>query len=202
MDEIYEVILVEGRYDKHTLANIVRATILETRGYGIFSDRQRLQLLRRIAVTRGLVILTDSDHAGFLIRNRLKSRIKDGRVLHAYIPDRFGKERRKAIPGKEGKLGVEGMERTTLLESLRRAGATFCADSASDTKPAAPPAQVPKLTKTHLYEAGLTGKEDSAAKRRALLKKLDLPENLNTNALLDMLNVLFSYDEALRYLSF
>jgi len=192
MDEILEVILVEGRYDKHTLANVVRATILETRGYGIFSDREKMQLIRRLAQTRGIIILTDSDQAGFLIRNRIKGSVPAGRVLHAYIPDRPGKERRKTKPGKEGKLGVEGMDRETLLQALRQAGATFC------HAPAAPDREgAPKLTKAHLFEAGLTGKPDSRARRQALCKALDLPENLTTNGLLDLLNVLYAYDEAM-----
>ena len=195
MDEILEVIIVEGRYDKNTLSQAVRATILETRGYGIFSDKQKMQLIRRLAKERGVIVLTDSDQAGFLIRNHLKGSIPDGRVLHAYIPDRAGKERRKVQPGKEGKLGVEGMDRATLLEALRLAGATF-RDEAGEALP-----EGPKLTKTHLYQAGLTGGPDSGQKRKQLLQALDLPENLTTNGLLDMLNALFSYEEGQRIIS-
>jgi len=192
MDEILEVIIVEGRYDKNTLSQVVRATILETRGYGIFSDKQKLQLIRRLAKERGVIILTDSDNAGFLIRNHLKGSLQEGRVLHAYIPDRHGKERRKTEAGKEGKLGVEGMDRETLLEALRRAGATFRAGPGE-----AETGEGAKLTKAHLYQAGLSGRSDSKARRQALLKALDLPENLTTNGLLDVLNVLYSYEEGL-----
>ena len=192
MKQVREVIVVEGRYDKNTLSQIVRATILETRGYGIFSDSQKLQLIRRLAIERGVIILTDSDSAGFLIRNRLKGSVPEGRVLHAYIPDRQGKERRKDKAGKEGKLGVEGMDRKTLLEAMCRAGATF-AERSTERK-----AEEPKLTKANLYEAGLTGRPDSKSRRQTLLKTLDLPENLTTNGLLEVLNVLFSYEEALR----
>jgi len=191
MDEILEVIVVEGRYDKNTLSQVVRATILETRGYGIFSDKQKLQLIRRLAIERGVVILTDSDSAGFLIRNHLKGSVSEGRILHAYIPDRQGKERRKTEAGKEGKLGVEGMDRETLLEALRRAGATFRDESTRA-------GERPTLTKTHLFEAGLTGRPDSKVKRQALLKSLDLPEHLTTNGLLEVLNALFSYEDGLR----
>ena len=195
MQEIKEVIIVEGRYDKNTLSQVVRATILETRGYGIFNDRQKMQLIRRLAKERGVIILTDSDSAGFLIRNHLKGSVPEGRVLHAYIPDRQGKERRKREAGREGKLGVEGMDRETLLEALRRAGATV--QGASDSAEAAGP----KLTKAHLFQAGLTGRPDSRARRRALLQTLDLPEHLTTNGLLEMLDVLFSYEEGLRIIS-
>ena len=195
MEEIKEVIIVEGRYDKNTLSQVVKATILETRGYGIFSDKQKLQLIRRLAKERGVVILTDSDSAGFLIRNHLKGSVPEGRILHAYIPDRSGKERRKTGAGKEGKLGVEGMDRETLLEALRRAGATFRDGSTEGG------AEEPKLTKTHLYQAGLTGCPDSKSRRQALLKTLDLPEHLTTNGLLEVLNVLFPYEEGLRVLA-
>lgn len=193
MDEILEVIIVEGRYDKNTLSQVVRATILETRGYGVFSDKEKLKLIRRLAKERGVIILTDSDNAGFLIRNRLKSRVPEGRVLHAYIPDRQGKERRKVQAGREGKLGVEGMDRETLLEALHRCGATFREGRAVSQSEL-------KLTKAHLFEAGLTGGVESRVKRKGLLKQLDLPENLTTNGLLDMLNMLYSYEEGIRML--
>jgi len=195
MDEILEVIIVEGRYDKNTLSQVVRATILETRGYGIFSDKEKMRLIRRLAKERGVIVLTDSDKAGFLIRNRLKGSISEGRILHAYIPDRFGKERRKTQGGKEGKLGVEGMDPRTLLEALRQAGATF-RDQGEQTAEAGP-----KLTKAHLYQAGLTGGIHSRTKRLALLKQLDLPENLTTNGLLDMLNILCTYEEGMALIS-
>ena len=125
MIRIREAIIVEGRYDKNTLAQIVDAPILETSGFGIFHDRQRLALLRRLAETRGIILFTDPDGAGFVIRNRLKGAIQTGRVLHAYVPDVYGKEKRKRRAGKEGKLGVEGMPPEVLLSALRAAGATF-----------------------------------------------------------------------------
>ena len=195
MQEILEVIIVEGRYDKNTLSQIVQATILETQGYGIFNDKQKMQLIRRLAKERGVIILTDSDNAGFLIRNHLKGSVPEGRVLHAYIPDRCGKERRKTAPGREGKLGVEGMAPETLLEALRRAGATFRGVSGENE------GERPKLTKAHLYQAGLTGRPDSKRRRLALLKTLDLPENLTTNGLLDVLNALYPIEESLRVIS-
>ena len=196
MEEIKEVIIVEGRYDKNTLAQSVHATIIETKGYGIFTDKEKLTLIRRLAERRGVIILTDSDSAGFLIRSHLKGSVPNGKVLHAYIPDRMGKERRKKSPGKEGKLGVEGMDRETLLNALRKAGATFQSEGVSEK-----PAQSgPKITKTHLYQAGLTGRPGSLERRRTLLKQLDLPENLTTNGLLEMINILFSHQEALHLL--
>ena len=186
MVKIREAIVVEGRYDKNTLSQIVDATILETSGFGIFKDKQQLKLLRRVAQSRGLIVFTDSDGAGFVIRNHLKSTI-DGKYLkHAYIPDVYGKERRKAAPGKEGKLGVEGMTRDVILEALRRAGATMEGESIEPT---------PQITKQDLMELGLSGGADASAKRLALLKKLNLPEHMSANAMLQALNLLYSLDE-------
>ena len=125
MIRIREAIIVEGRYDKNTLAQIVDAPILETSGFGIFHDSQRLALLRRLAETRGIIVLTDSDGAGFVIRNYLRGAIDPAQVKHAYIPDVAGKERRKRTASKEGKLGVEGMRPEVLLEALRCAGDLF-----------------------------------------------------------------------------
>ena len=182
MVKIREAIVVEGRYDKNTLSQIVDAPILETAGFGIFKDKQQLGLLRRVAESRGLIIFTDSDGAGFVIRNHLKSCI-DGKYLkHAYIPDISGKERRKAAPGKEGKLGVEGMRQEIILEALRRAGATIEGEER---------AQTVAITKQDLMELGLSGGAGSSEKRRRLLKKLDLPEHMSTNAMLQALNLLY-----------
>ena len=182
MVKIREAIVVEGRYDKNTLSQIVDAPILETAGFGIFKDEQQLGLLRRVAESRGLIIFTDSDGAGFVIRNHLKSCI-DGKYLkHAYIPDISGKERRKAAPGKEGKLGVEGMRQEIILEALRRAGATIEGEER---------AQTVAITKQDLMELGLSGGAGSSEKRRRLLKKLDLPEHMSTNAMLEALNLLY-----------
>ena len=186
MVKIKEAILVEGRYDKNTLSQIVDAPILETAGFGIFKDKKQLALLRQIAEKRGLIVFTDSDGAGFVIRNHVKSAIPAKFLKHAYIPDIAGKERRKREAGKEGKLGVEGMTKDVILESLRRAGATI---DGEDT-----PVQQ-SITKQDMMELGLSGGAGSSEKRAALLKKLDLPEHMSTNALLQALNLLYSLEE-------
>lgn len=187
MNRIREVIVVEGRYDKNTLKQVVDATVVETGGFGVFNNKERLALLRRLAAERGLIIFTDSDGAGFVIRNFLKGAIPKSQIKHAYIPDIFGKERRKAAPGKEGKLGVEGMEPEVLLDALRRAGATFEGETVSrERRP---------ITKAGLYELGLTGTPDSSDRRAALLKKLGLPERMTTNAMLEALDILFDWEE-------
>ena len=186
MIRIREAIIVEGRYDKNTLAQIVDAPILETSGFGIFHDRQRLALLRRLAETRGIIVLTDSDGAGFVIRNYLRGAIDPSQVKHAYIPDVAGKERRKRTASKEGKLGVEGMRPDVLL-ALRRAGATI---EGEETVAAGA-----RITKADLYAAGLTGGADSKAARQRLLAQLDLPEHLSTNALLEVLNAFMTREE-------
>lgn len=186
MIKIREAIVVEGRYDKNTLSQIVDATIFETNGFGIFKDVQRMDLLRRVAEKHGLIVFTDSDGAGFVIRNRIKSCIPGEHLKHAYIPDVYGKERRKREPGKEGKLGVEGMTREVILDALCRSGATIEGQNVS----------VPKqITKQDLMELGLSGGKDASAKRLALLKKLELPEHMSANAMLQALNVLYSLDE-------
>lgn len=187
MDRIKEAIVVEGRYDKNTLSQIIDAPIFETAGFGIFKDKKQMALLRQVAQKRGLIVFTDSDGAGFVIRNHIKSAI-DGKYLkHAYIPDVYGKERRKAVPGKEGKMGVEGMSTEVLLDALRRAGATF--DESAQT----PVAQ--QITKQDLMELGLSGGKESSQKRQRLIKKLRLPEHLSANALLQALNLLYTLDE-------
>jgi len=184
MHRIKEVIVVEGRYDKNTLSQVVDAVILETSGFGIFNDREKRNLLKTMAEKRGLIVLTDSDGAGFVIRNHIRGLVDPQLVKHAYIPDIYGKERRKASASKEGKLGVEGMRPEILLEALRRAGATF------DDQPAE---ELPRrITKVDLYAAGLSGREGSADKRRELLKRLNLPERMSADAMLDVLNALMS----------
>ena len=188
MLKIKEAIVVEGRYDKNTLSQLVDGVILETGGFGIYKDRAALALLRRLAEKQGLNVLTDSDGAGFQIRSYLKSALPPDRVKHAYIPDVYGKERRKRAPGKEGKLGVEGMSPAVLEEALRRAGATFLEEPAGGGVPKA------AITKADLYLLGLTGAPDSARRRSALLRHLDLPEHLSTNALLPVLNALYDRD--------
>lgn len=186
MVKIREAIVVEGRYDKNTLSQIVDAPIFETSGFGIFKDKQQMALLRRIAQTRGLIVFTDSDGAGFVIRNHIKSAIPGQYLKHAYIPDIQGKEKRKAAPGKEGKLGVEGMSREIILESLRRCGATIEGEDV-------PPKQ--QITKQDLMTLGLSGGPDAGAKRLALLRKLELPEHMSANAMLQALNLLYSLEE-------
>ena len=187
MIKIKEAIVVEGRYDKNTLSQIVDAPILETSGFGIMKDKQQLQLLRKVAQNRGLVILTDSDGAGFVIRNFLKGAIDSKYLLHAYIPDISGKERRKSAPGKEGKLGVEGMTPQVIVDALRRAGATFLGEETKRT--------AGNITKQDMMELGLSGGEGSSTLRKRLLKKLDLPEHMSTNALLQAVNLFYTLDE-------
>ena len=186
MVKIKEAIVVEGRYDKNTLSQIVDAPILETSGFGIMKDKQQLKLLRKVAQSRGLIIFTDSDGAGFVIRNHVKSAIPSKYLKHAYIPDILGKERRKAAPGKEGKLGVEGMKPEVILEALRRAGATIEGEDGISSH---------QITKQDLMALGLSGGADASAKRLKLLKKLDLPEHMSANAMLQALNLLMDLQE-------
>ena len=186
MVKIKEAILVEGRYDKNTLSQIVDAPILETSGFGIFKDRKQMALLRQVAEKRGLIVFTDSDGAGFVIRNHIKSAIPGKYLKHAYIPDILGKEKRKASPGKEGKLGVEGMSREIILEALRRSGATIEGEESSSSQ---------QITKQDLMELGLSGGADASQKRLALLKKLNLPEHMSPNAMLQALNLLLTLEE-------
>ncbi len=187
MLRVKEVIVVEGRYDRNTLRQIVDAVVIETKGFGIFNDRQKQKLLRTMAETRGLIILTDPDGAGFLIRNHIKSFIPPELVKQAYVPDIPGKERRKTKPSREGKLGVEGMRAEILFEALRRAGASFEDENSAALDSA--------ITKTDLYRLGLSGKENSARLRAALIRSLDLPEHLSADALLDVLNATMSLEE-------
>ena len=186
MIKIREAIVVEGRYDKNTLSQIVNAPILETSGFGIFKNKQQLAFLRRVAQERGLIVFTDSDGAGFVIRNHLKSAIEPQYLKHAYIPDIYGKERRKSAPAKEGKLGVEGMTPEVIVDALRKAGATIEGEDAPVTQ---------QITKQDLVELGLSGGKDSSQKRLALLKKLELPEHMSANAMLQALNLLYNLEE-------
>ncbi len=185
MRRIREVIVVEGRYDKNTLSQVVEATVITLGGFSIFNDREKLAFLRRLAEERGLILLTDSDGAGFVIRNYLKGALPRSKVKQAYIPDIHGKERRKRRAGKEGKLGVEGMRPEVLLEALRRCGATFLDETAGTDRPREP------ITKADLMAWGLSGGADSAARRQALLRRLDLPEHLTANGMLEALNLLY-----------
>lgn len=182
---IREVIVVEGRYDKNALLQAVDAAVIETGGFAVFNDREKTAYLRRLAEKRGLILLTDPDGAGFVIRNHLKGVIPPDRLKQAYIPDVYGKERRKKKSGKEGKLGVEGMPPQVLVEALRRAGATF-EDS--------PAPERAGLSKADLLEKGLIG-PGSAARREALQRRLGLPERLTANGLLEALDLLLAREE-------
>ena len=184
MVKIKEAIVVEGRYDKNTLSQIVDAEILETSGFGIMKDKKQLALLRRVAEKRGLIVFTDSDGAGFVIRNYLKGAIDGKHLRHAYIPD---------IPGKEGKLGVEGMTPQVILDALRKAGATVLGEDEKRTPG--------NITKQDMMELGLSGAANSSALRKQLLKKLDLPEHMSSNALLQAVNLLYTRDELRQLLS-
>ena len=178
-----EALVVEGRYDKNALSQVVDAVIIETNGFGLFHDSERMSLLRLYAETRGLIVFTDSDGAGFVIRNRIRSAIPARYLKHAYIPDVYGKEKRKSLPSKEGKLGVEGMPPQILLDCLLKAGATteeYGGEELSD----------PALSKADLYRMGLSGGRDSRSKRRSLARELGLPELISANGLLEALNVL------------
>ena len=190
MIKIREAIVVEGRYDKNTLSQIVDAPILETSGFGIMKDKAQLALLRQVAEKRGLIVFTDSDGAGFVIRNYLKGAIPASLLKHAYIPDIPGKERRKSAPGKEGKLGVEGMRPEIIIDALRKAGATVEGECQTRTGG--------NITKVDMVFMGLSGSPDSKQKRLALMKQLDLPEHMSSNALLQALNLLYTKDELYR----
>lgn len=188
MKKIKEVVIVEGKYDRNTIAQIVDCTIIETSGFGVFNDKQKADLIRRLAEKRGIIVLTDSDGAGFVIRNHIKGIVKDGCVKQAYIPDIYGKERRKNAPSKEGKLGVEGMRPEIILDALTKAGATFEEDEVSSSTRET-------ITKADFYELGLSGKPDSSALRKKLVKRLDLPEKISANALLEVINSLYTKEE-------
>lgn len=189
MHSVREVIVVEGRYDKNALSQVVDAVIVETSGFGIFNDAEKRKLLQTMAEARGLIVLTDSDGAGFVIRNYIKDCVDPKLVKHAYIPDIYGKERRKSAPSREGKLGVEGMKPQVLLDALIRAGATF--DDEENKKTA------PRISKADMYAHGLSGREGSAEKRAQLIKQLGLPERLTADGLLDVLNATMSREEFL-----
>lgn len=193
MHSVKEVIVVEGRYDKNTLSQVVDAVILETSGFGIFNDAAKRRLLKTLAETRGLILLTDSDAAGFLIRNRIKGFVDPALVKHAYIPDVYGKERRKAQVSKEGKIGVEGMRPEVLLDALIRAGATIDEREMVATSS--------RISKADLYALGLSGREGSAEKRKKLLRQLELPERMSADAMLDVLNALMDRESFIAYLS-
>jgi len=191
MRKIKEVIIVEGRYDKNAVSQVVDAVIIETNGFGIFSDKEKKKLIRTLAEKRGIILFTDSDGAGFLIRNHLKGTLSAETVKHAYIPDIYGKEKRKSSPSKEGKLGVEGMEKDIIINALVKAGATFEDRENAEN-------ELEQLTKADFYELGLSGKAGSENLRRKTAKKLGLPERISANALLEVVNALYGKDEFIK----
>lgn len=186
MIKIQEAIVVEGKYDKNKLVNIVDAPILETSGFGLFQDKEQLELLRNVAKKRGLIVFTDSDGAGFVIRNHIKSSIPSQYLKHAYIPDVPGKEKRKRTAGKEGLLGVEGMTEEIIVNALLAAGATVDGEAAASRG---------AITKQDLMALGLSGGGNSSVKRAKLQKNLGLPAHMSANALLQALNLLYTLEE-------
>lgn len=186
MIKIDKPIIVEGKYDVIKLSRIVDTLIIKTDGFGIFKDKEKQQLLRRLAGEKGIIVLTDSDSAGFLIRKFLKSSIPDEQITHVYIPDIYGKEKRKTQAGKEGKLGVEGISESVLLDALKKAG-VICSETDTEERRL--------ITNIDLYEAGLMGRDNSKEKRVKLMKSLALPERLSTSSLLKILNTFVTYEE-------
>jgi len=195
--QVKEAIIVEGKYDKIKLSSVIDGLILETGGFRIFKDKEQMELIRRLAETRGILVLTDSDSAGFLIRHYLTGSIPAEQIKHAYIPDILGKEKRKSKASSEGKLGVEGVPVEAILAALRRAGATVEMPKTQEPRENTADGQNQgrKITKTDLYLAGLSGGPGSAEKRKALLKELNLPERLSANAMVDVLNSLMTWEK-------
>lgn len=182
--KLNEAVIVEGRYDKLKLSNILDAFIIETNGFGIFKDKEKLRFIKKLAGERGIIVLTDSDHAGFMIRGHIASAVPKDRIKNVYIPDIYGKEKRKTEPSKEGKLGVEGMSKDVILGALKKAGVT-CSVVQNDDP----------ITTADLFELGLTGTPNAKENRKRLMQKLDLPEFLSTSALLSCLNNLMTKEE-------
>lgn len=193
MIRIKEAILVEGRYDVNKVKQIFDTIVLETSGFGIFNDKSKSKMLRNLAEKRGLIVLTDSDGGGLVIRNYIRKIISKELVKHAYIPEINGKEKRKRTPGKENLLGVEGVHDELIIRAVKNAGATFLDDVSDDTVHCKK-----QITKTTLYEAGLSGRADSAVRRAELLRILQLPSKLSANALMDYCNCLYTEEEFLR----
>ena len=184
MIKIKQTVIVEGKYDKIKLSNIIDAPIIQTDGFGIFKDKELQKLIRKLAEKDGILVLTDSDSAGFKIRSFIGSTVDPKNIIHAYIPDIFGKEKRKDEPSKEGKLGVEGVPEQVIIDALENAG-VLCETVETIERP---------ITKQDLYDLGLTGKKDSATKRAKLLRYYDLPSRLNTNSLIKVLNCITDYE--------
>lgn len=190
MLKIKEAIIVEGRYDKIKLKNIVDATIIETNGFRVFSDKEKQSLIRKIAETKGILVFTDSDSAGFVIRNFLRGAVDKSKIKHCYIPQINGKEKRKAHSSKEGFLGVEGVSDEVIIDAISKSGATIIGEESQ--------AQSGEITKSDLYRLGLTGRENSEKLRKALLKNSGMPSYLTTNAMLSAINCLYSLEELKR----
>lgn len=187
MYKVKEVIIVEGTYDKIKLSSFIEGIILTTHGFAVYSNDEFIDTFSEFAKRLGIVILTDSDHAGQRIRNFIKDKVKEGTVLHAYIPDVEGKERRKSTASAEGLLGVEGMTEEIIIKALRDAGCTVD-DEIQEDKDS-------KITKAQLYLLGITGGKNSREIRQKLSKEINVPVSLSTNMLLDVLNRLYTYDE-------
>lgn len=186
--KIKETIIVEGKYDKNTLSQVIDANIVTLSGFSVFKDKEKSELIKQLALKNGIIVFTDSDGAGFVLRNYIKGTVPAELIKNAYTPEIFGKERRKSHPSKEGKLGVEGMSPETILTSLRRCGATFEGESVQTEKHSI-------LSKTDFYKLGLSGGEGSAEKRRTVLKALGFPAAMSCNAMLEAVNVLYTADE-------
>lgn len=187
MIKIDQAVIVEGKYDKIKLSSILDAVIIETEGFGIFKDKAKQKLIRKLAEKKGIVIMTDSDSAGFVIRSFLSGIVSPDRITHVYIPDILGKEKRKDTPSKEGKLGVEGVSAEIILTALEKAGITGASLNEGESRRL--------VTKTDFFEDGISGKPDSQQKRKALLKALDLPENLSANGMLKIINTYMTYED-------
>ncbi|MEG0546231.1 MAG: DUF4093 domain-containing protein [Oscillospiraceae bacterium] len=192
--KIEKAVIVEGKYDKIKLSNIIDALIIETDGFAIFKDKNKQKLIRRLAKERGILVLTDSDSAGFIIRSFLSGIVSNETITHAYIPDILGKEKRKAKMSKEGKLGVEGVNKKVIINALNKAGVIF---SETDIN-----LQKKLVTKTDLFEDGLSGGKNSAQKRQMLLKQLDLPEHLSANNMLKLINTFMTYEDYKQKINF
>lgn len=191
--EIKEAVVVEGKYDKIKLQSFISSPIIETNGFRIFKDKEKQSLIRKIADTRGILIMTDSDSAGFMIRNFLKSFVPDDKIKHAYIPNIEGKEKRKEEPSKEGYLGVEGIEIALISQAIEKSGATIIGKKENRECTA-------EITKTDFFELGLSGKENSNLLRKKVLSSLSLPEYLSTNAMLTAVNCLYSKEEFVNFI--
>ncbi len=189
MIKLNEAVIVEGRYDKILLRGFIDAPIIETGGFRVFKDKEKQKLIRKLSETRGIIIMTDSDSAGFVIRNFLRGIVSAGKIKHCYIPQIRGKEKRKAEVSKEGYLGVEGLDEKTIIEALERSGVNICSKSAET--------EFEEITKADFYELGLSGKENSAKLREKLLKKLGMPTYLSANAFLAVLNCFYSKKDLL-----